>query len=573
MMPLDPSDPSQGLTTVAVDITDRKRAEDALRTSEAKLKSIVRTAPVGIGLSINRTLLDANQHMSEITGYTIEELISQDERMLYPTQEEYERVGREFARQIELYGKASLEVTWRRKDGELIPVFLNMAPVNASDLSQGLTTIAQDITERKRAEEATRLNEARLEALVAINQMTDASLSDISKYVMEEAVRLTSSRIGYIAFVNEDESLLTMHAWSSQAMKECAIDEKPLEYPLASTGLWGEAVRQRKAVITNDYRQPNPLKKGTPEGHVHIYRHMNVPIFDEEHIVVVIGVGNKETPYDESDVRQLTLLTTGMWRIVQRKQAEEEVRKLNATLEERVRERTLQLEAANRELEAFSYSVSHDLRSPLRRMDGFAQALVEDYADVLDGQAKDFTRRIQESARLMARLIDDMLMLSRVTRGTINKIRVNLSTLAQEVDSELRANNPERQVEFICPPDLWDKADSNLMRIVLSNLLGNAWKFTSHHDHARIEVGMRRENERSVYFVRDDGAGFDMAYAEKLFAAFQRLHTQSEFSGDGIGLAIVQRIIHRHGGRVWAEGAVEKGATIYFTLSATGEDS
>ena len=180
--------------------------------------------------------------------------------------------------------------------------------------------------ERSRAEEALRLEQARLNALLKLNQMTDAPLRAITDFALEEAVRLTQSRIGYLAFMNEDESVLTMHAWSKTAMDQCAVIDKPIEYPIETTGLWGEAVRQRQPVITNDYSAPNPLKKGHPEGHVPIVRHMNVPVFDGERIVAVAGVGNKIQPYDESDVRQLTLLTQGMWRLVQRRQAEEQLR-------------------------------------------------------------------------------------------------------------------------------------------------------------------------------------------------------------------------------------------------------
>ena len=197
---------------------------------------------------------------------------------------------------------------------------------------QYLSTIMRDITERKRGEESLQLNEARLETLQRLNQMTGAALAEIAEFAMEEAVRLTRSKLGYVAFANEDESVLTMFAWSKTAMQECAIQDRPLEYPVATTGLWGEAVRQRRPIITNDYAAPNPWKKGTPAGHVALQRHMNVPVFDGDRIVIVAGVGNKDTDYDESDVRQLTLLMSGMWRIVRRKRAEEELQKLAAVV-------------------------------------------------------------------------------------------------------------------------------------------------------------------------------------------------------------------------------------------------
>lgn len=222
------------------------------------------------------------------------------------------------------------------------------------------------------------------------------------------------------------------------------------------------------------------------------------------------------------------------------------------------------LEATNAELASFSYSVSHDLRAPLRTMDGFAQALLEDYADRLDNVGKDYLGRIRAASQRMAALIDDLLALSRVTRAELKHERVDLSALAGDVIDELRQSAPNRSVDVAITPGLATAGDRRLLRLVLQNLLGNAWKFTGTRSHARIEFG-RLERE-PTYFVRDDGAGFDMTYADKLFGAFQRLHSPAEFEGTGIGLATVQRIVGRHGGRVWAQGEVDRGATFYFTL-------
>lgn len=224
------------------------------------------------------------------------------------------------------------------------------------------------------------------------------------------------------------------------------------------------------------------------------------------------------------------------------------------------------LEAANKELEAFSYSVSHDLRAPLRSIDGFSQALLEDYSEKLDVEGKDHLQRVRAATRRMAQLIDDMLNLSRVTRSEMQREKVDLSTLAQTIAAELKKTQPERHVTFVIAPGLVAEGDARLLRAVLENLFSNAYKFTRKQPQAKIEFGLTRQDGQPVYFVRDNGAGLDMAYADKLFGVFQRLHGIAEFEGTGIGLATVQRIIHRHGGRIWAEGAVEKGATIYFTL-------
>jgi signal transduction histidine kinase len=228
-----------------------------------------------------------------------------------------------------------------------------------------------------------------------------------------------------------------------------------------------------------------------------------------------------------------------------------------------------ELEGANRELEAFSYSVSHDLRAPLRTIDGFSQILLEDYADKLDEVGEDYLERVRAASQHMGNLIDDLLDLSRVSRRPLRRERVDLSALATGIIDGLRRSQPERDVEFVTEENTLAFADPNLMTVVLENLLNNAWKFTSKQPHARIEFGsVPREGGTRAYFVRDDGAGFDMAYAEKLFGAFQRLHGAREFEGTGIGLATVQRIVLRHGGRVWAEGGVGEGATFFFTLSS-----
>jgi PAS domain S-box-containing protein len=244
-----------------------------------------------------------------------------------------------------------------------------------------------------------------------------------------------------------------------------------------------------------------------------------------------------------------------------------EIRQINAELEQRVVARTAELAAANKELESFSYSVSHDLRSPLRSIDGFSQALLEDYNDKLDAQAQNYLQRVRAASQRMAQLIDDMLNLSRVSRGEMRREEIDLSRMARDIAEQLQKAQPERVVEVEIEDGIKARGDNGLLRIALDNLLGNAWKFTSKQPSSRIEFGAQAgDTGEDVFFVRDNGAGFDMAYADKLFGAFQRLHSADEFEGTGVGLATVQRIIRRHGGHIRAESEPGRGATFYFTL-------
>lgn len=248
--------------------------------------------------------------------------------------------------------------------------------------------------------------------------------------------------------------------------------------------------------------------------------------------------------------------------ITERKKAEERIQRLNQSL----LQRTAELEFANRELEAFSYSVSHDLRSPLRSIDGFSQALLEDYSALIDAQGKDYLRRIRQSSQLMSELIDDLLSLSRAAMTELHLETINLSETAEQIAARLQGENPARQVKWIIQPGLRASGDPRLVHQLLENLLSNAFKFTARTSSPQIEFGAKQEQNETVYYVKDNGAGFDMAYAGKLFKPFQRLHSSSEYPGTGIGLALVQRIVIRHGGRVWAEAEPGKGACFYFTL-------
>jgi PAS domain S-box-containing protein len=284
--------------------------------------------------------------------------------------------------------------------------------------------------------------------------------------------------------------------------------------------------------------------------------------------IAALGQQARDLAVSVEAVREMTLLHSDS-RIAALGQSGMVTSRLNEELERSVLERTRQLEAANRELEAFCYSVSHDLRAPLRALDGFSQELLARYADGLDEQGKHYLRRVRVGTQRMSDLIDDLLKLSRVTRSEMRSERIDLTALAEAVFAELREHEPGRKVNFTARPGLSAEGDPPLIRVVLENLLGNAWKFTSKKPEAEISFDRTEVTGRPAFVVRDDGAGFDMAYAGKMFGAFQRLHSDREFTGTGVGLATVQRVLRRHGGDVWAEGTVGRGATFFFTLHDT----
>jgi light-regulated signal transduction histidine kinase (bacteriophytochrome) len=289
---------------------------------------------------------------------------------------------------------------------------------------------------------------------------------------------------------------------------------------------------------------------------------LGVPIFDGDRIVGVTGIGNKEEPYDESDARQMNLFMNSMWGIVKQRRSEEERERAAEIL----KETNEKLEETNKELESFSYSVSHDLRAPLRHVSGFLQLLQKRIVDYPDDETRQYMDNIAAASRKMGMLIDDLLAFSKLGRTEMEKRRVSLNDLVSEAVREIQDETKGRDIvwEVDKLPDVF--GDQSLLRLVLVNLISNAVKYTSTRPQAEIRIGCKDEGSEFVFFVKDNGVGFDMHYVDKLFGVFQRLHSEEEFEGTGIGLANIRRIISRHGGRTWAQGAEGQGATFYFTL-------
>jgi len=419
----------------------------------------------------------------------------------------------------------------RRKDtGETWTGSYSFAPIrDTSGVIVGSVVVGRDITEQRRVGETLRESEERLRTILHTLPV-GVLITDRDGQVIESNGVVEQIYGGAITLPQPPQEYRIGKAWWTASGQPVQTGEWPSDIALRT----GEAVLDRE-------------------------------------IDLLRADGTRATILDSSapfrdPAGQITGAVVVIQDITDRKQAEEELRQLAATLEQRVHERTAELEATNKELEAFSYSVSHDLRAPLRGIDGFSKILLEKNAGQLDATGQDYLNRVRNAAVRMTRLIDDMLKLSRIGRAEMRVKQVNLSELAAVLIAELRQRDPELQVRVDIQPGLRVTGDADLLRIALENLIGNAWKFTGKTADAHIEVGAMNQDGKCIYYVRDNGAGFDMAYADKLFIPFQRLHSEEEFPGTGIGLAIVQRIIARHGGQVWAEAVEGQGSTFYFTL-------
>ena len=659
-------------------IAERKRSEDELRQSEQRFRTLVEQASDAFFLldPSDGMILEVNRRACKSLGYTREELLAMHIADIDIEVEKKHHKER-FWDTIEPGAPVIFEGMQRRKDGATFPVEVSCDLIQIGPHMR-MSGLVRDITERKETEELIKLNEARLEALVKLGQMIREPINAITDYALEEAIRLTKSRIGYLAFTNEDESILAIHSFSKTAMEQCRLVDKALLFTVETTGLLVEPIRQRKPVITNDYAAPNPLKKGCPQGHVKIERLMNVPVFEGDKIVAVAGVGNKDGDYDQADVRQLTMLMEGMWGLLQRKRAKEQVQyerdisaqiisslpglfyvfdekrfvKWNPKWEaitgystdelaglygpdffegddkkliaermqetfskgaaeveaeivtkdgrkipyfftgarcvfdgaphlvglgvditrrknvEAEREQLItKLEAQNAELERFTYTVSHDLKSPLITVKGFVGMMQEDLAKGDAAAVKDDMARIGGAADKMDLLLKDLLELSRIGRLVNPSQQVNLTELAQEAMELVHGQIAKRGVTVEISPDMPTVyADRPRLLEVMQNLLDNAIKYMGDQRHPLVEIGSRREGEETICYVRDNGIGIEPGYQEKVFGLFEQLDQHVE--GSGIGLALVKRIIKMHGGRIWVESqGAGQGATFCFTLA------
>lgn len=819
-MPLrNPNGDIMGLVGTGHIITDQKKAEMALKKSESILKATMEAMEDGVlVVSSDGVITHSNTQFSRIFAIPPELLAFGKDNLLLDHVKQFFDNGEEFDRKVQEIYESGLSVNdiLYFNNGRIIERV--SYPLETDYQYSGRVWLFRDITERKKAEDEIALNESRLQSMVNIMQKPAGTVNELLDYALEEALRLTQSKIGYIYYYNEAKQEFTLNSWSKDVMKECAIVDPKTCYALDKTGIWGEAVRQRKPIIINDYETDRPLKKGYPEGHAHLKNFLTIPIFNGNEIVAVIGVANKETDYNNTDVLQLTLLMDTVWKVIQKqtaeqelrlseqmfsdifnlspdmigiirfsdsvilmlnpmfykvtgysieefvgktpdelnlwvndhekqqmfeqiistgevnnveasmrikdgssiiclvsgkklmfnneealifvvhditerkktekliayernmlrtlidtipdlvyvkdsncrnivtnraasdllgipmenmlgkadsdihkidvadqfltdeqklikdgipvinkeerifdkhgneviiqttklplrdtngiiqglvgtghiitdqKKAENEIKKLNEELEKKVEERTLKLQELNRELESFAYSVSHDLRAPLRHIDGFVRLLFSNITAPSDN-IKGYFERITNASKRMSGMIDELLTFSRLGRKELAFSPVNLDLMINEIIEQIKPDITNRNINWKINPLPVVSGDRNLLRIAFDNLISNAVKYTSRIPEAIIEIGIAADEPDSVtVYIKDNGAGFDMAYAEKLFGVFQRLHSPEEFEGIGIGLANVKQIILKHKGSVYAEGRINEGATFYIKL-------
>lgn len=403
---------------------------------------------------------------------------------------------------------------------------------------------------------------------------TSATFNEVAAIALEKAKELTESSHGYVGMLDETGTLVTnLTSDMMEGSCDLSMNSGTLAFPPDAEGhypgLWGHSLNTLQPFYSNA-PSCHVAARGVPAGHITVNRFLSVPVLFGDALVAQIALANPPHDYTDRDLDGICRISEFLALAIQRLRSEEEIRRLNADLEERVRDRTAQLEASNRELESFCYSVSHDLRAPLRHIEGFSAILMDEHCETAGEEAVGCLRRIRGATIKMERLIDALLNLSRLSREPLHRVPLDLSQIARKVGGELASTAPGRRVTFLIADGVRAFADPVLTEVVMGNLLGNAWKYTGRKEESVIEFGARPVDGGVVYFVRDNGAGFDMRYVGKLFGAFQRLHSSDEFEGIGIGLATVQRIIHRHGGSVWAEATPGEGACFSFTLDGAG---
>jgi PAS domain S-box-containing protein len=596
----------QGFTKITRDLTEQKKSEE-------KFKGILESAPDSIVITNPEgKILMVNARTENLFGYNRDEMIGQEVEILIPDRfrEGHYHHRKEYNSDPEIRAMGiGLELYGIRKDGKEFPVEVSLSPIHISDEELLIFAAVRDITVQKKAEsEIKQLNKELDKRIAERTSELELSLRN------EKKARLEASRNQQkIIFLSKASEILSSSLNYSHTLSELA---KTITPAIADWCIFHEVksdktinpiiishIDQRKIDIGYELARKFPSDPNVPKGLYKVirthkpeffpaipYKLLEVFTHNEEHLLIIRSLKIKSLisvpliirekvygimtlilegdsrQFDEEDLEMALEIARRASLAIENGRLYQEAQDLNMDLEQRVANRTLELATINKELESFSYSVSHDLRAPLRSIDGFSNLILKKYVDLLDETGKDYFSRVIHASQQMGHLIDDLIKLSQITRIEMNREITDLSEMAGTIAAELKASQPGRKAAILIQPQLLANVDRNLMQIALHNLFDNSWKYSRNQPNTKIEFGTMLQNDKTVYYIRDNGVGFDMKYVDKLFGAFQRLHSTTEFEGTGIGLATVQRIIRRHSGKIWVEGELDKGATFYFTL-------
>jgi PAS domain S-box-containing protein len=583
-----------GASKVVRDISTRKHAEQALRQSEARFAKAFRANPAALVIFrlADGCFLDANETYQQLLGYRYEELIGHNARDLQVFPDSAARA--EMLRRLSTQdGVRDYEILVRTKSGDCRTILLSSEAMDFGG-EACVIAIGIDITDRKQAEQSLQRSANRLRVLADASR-TFAEVGMEYEVLLNSIATMVATELGQgcsIRLLSEDKLWLDLAALydgdpEKLEQQRIVLMGSPLrvDEPSLATRIFHSQqprliahvdLEQARAMTKPEYwslvkqfgihsRIMVPMRaQGQTIGVLGLYRHWpDQPAFDEDDLNLAQDLADRAA----LAISNARLLHQVQRELAERTRAEQEVRTLSANLEQRVVARTEELSAANRELEAFSYSVSHDLRAPLRAIDGFSRILLDDYVVVLPEEAQHYFQLVRSNAQQMGHLIDDLLAFSRLSRQQLTKQSIDPAALIQRCLEELRIEQIGRQINVRIGELPECQADPILLKQVYVNLISNALKYTRRRDLALIEINALVQGTETIYVVKDNGVGFDMRYSDKLFDVFQRLHSAEDYEGTGVGLAIVQRIIHRHGGRIWAEAMVDHGATFFFTLN------
>jgi PAS domain S-box-containing protein len=576
---------------LVTDVTEQVQAETTMQHLEERFALVFQASPAALVITrlADGRYVDVNRSYELLFGWTREELLGHApyEFGVYDSPSERDNVVEQLR---ETGSMRNFDVRMRAKSGEMRDVLASVEVIDFAG-EPCILSVVIDVSDYHRAQAALRQRETELALLAEASAVLGSSLD--YEQTLSTVAELAVPHIAdwcAVHILDEDGSVREVAVAHVDPAKVEMARELQRRYPpdpddesgiqkVARTGEPEVFPEIPDAMLEAAARDPEHLALMRQLGFCSA---LTVPLITRDRTLGALTLvsaesgrhfGSHEVALAQDLARRAGIAVENARLFSERTSAVEAVRTLNAELEQRVQDRTIQLAAANAELEAFAYSVSHDLRAPLRSMDGFSKVLADRYATSLDERGLRYLQHIRDAAREMGQLIDALLRLARLTRSEMRWQRVDLSHTARSLAEGLRQRAPDRDVRLSIADGIVVTGDEQLLRVLLENLLGNAWKFSRDRSPSVVSFGVTRIAGEDACFVRDNGAGFDQRYASKLFGPFQRLHRASEFEGTGIGLATVQRVVHRHGGRVWADGKVGEGATFYFTLAAPGEST